>query len=127
MPPSRTPHFIDGVPPVQVFVLAGQSNMEGQAEVAQLNASTGKPKNGTLLYQTMDPRTAKQFSATRSNGNWTVRDDVWVWFNEKGKTDDGSWGPLSVGFGVGASPEHIGPEYGFGFAVGDAFEEQVLS
>ena len=31
--------------------------------------------------------------------NWTVRSDVWVWFNEKGKTDNGTWGDLSVGYG----------------------------
>ena len=35
---------------LKVFVLAGQSNMEGHAEVATLNKTTGKPKNGTLLY-----------------------------------------------------------------------------
>ena len=30
---------------LKVFVLAGQSNMEGHAEVATLNKTTGLPKN----------------------------------------------------------------------------------
>ena len=45
--------------PIQVFILAGQSNMEGQAEVATKNKTTGKYLNGTLAYQLTDPRTAE--------------------------------------------------------------------
>lgn len=103
--------------------------MEGQAEVAQINQTSGGYKNGTLIYQTRDPRTSDEFSVTldpKNHTKWRVRDDVWVWFNEKGKTDNGTWGNLTVGFGVQGSPEHIGPEYGFGFGIGDAFSEQVL-
>ena len=29
----------------------------------------------------------------------------------------GAWGNMTVGYGVGASPHHIGPEYGFSFVV----------
>ena len=32
-------------PVLKVFLLAGQSNMEGHAEVATLNKTTGLPKN----------------------------------------------------------------------------------
>lgn len=37
-----------------------------------------------------------------------------------------TFGPLSVGFGVLGSRAHIGPEYGFGFAIDAALEEKVL-
>ena len=40
---------------LKVFVLAGQSNMEGHAEVATVDPETNKPKNGTLKYQLTDP------------------------------------------------------------------------
>lgn len=47
--------------PSQVFVLAGQSNMEGQAEVAK-TFPNGTLVNGTLQYQLKDPRTAAEFA-----------------------------------------------------------------
>lgn len=106
--------------------------MEGQAEVAQLNTTKGatnRYKNGTLKYQTLDPRTRSEFAQTLDPNNvsaWRVRDDVLVWFNERGKTDNGTWGNLSVGYGVEGSPEHIGPEYGFGFGMADGLKERIL-
>jgi hypothetical protein len=63
---------------LKVFVLAGQSNMEGHAEVATMDTTTGKPKNGTLLYQTTDPRTSKEFGPLRQGGSWKVLDNVKV-------------------------------------------------
>jgi hypothetical protein len=68
---------------LKIYLIAGQSNAEGQAEVATRNASspTGAYKNGTLAYQLTDPRTAQLFAplwdAQRSN--WTVLDSVTVW------------------------------------------------
>ena len=114
---------------VKVFVLAGQSNMEGQAEVEE-QWPNGTEKNGTLLYQVTDPRTSAEFAQTRDPANrsaWRVRDDVFVWFNEDGKTDDGTWGNLSTRFGCeGAAANHIGPEFGFGYKMADALGEQIL-
>ena len=34
---------------LKIFVLAGQSNMEGHAEVATINKTSGLVKNGTFL------------------------------------------------------------------------------
>ena len=50
---------------LKVFVLAGQSNMEGQAEVNKTCSAAepgkcsgpGAVMNGTLVYQLSDPRT----------------------------------------------------------------------
>ena len=84
---------------MKVFVLAGQSNMEGKGKGSDYNPPPGKPPasyhqglppgallNGTLLYQVHDPRTAKEFAQywDASTSNWTVLDDVKVWFNEWG-------------------------------------------
>jgi hypothetical protein len=48
---------------VRVFVLAGQSNMEGHGEVATINTSTGRPLNGTLLYQLHDHELMTNFKS----------------------------------------------------------------
>jgi alpha-galactosidase len=90
--------------PVKVYILAGQSNMEGKAKVALAE------------YQAQQPATARLYAHLRQNDKWIERDDVWIKFlDRKGK--------LTVGFG---SPYCIGPELGFGVAVGDHHDEQVL-
>ena len=96
---------------VKVFVLAGQSNMEGKGKGSDYNPPPGNPAsdyhqglppgallNGTLLYQVRDPRTAKDFAQYWNNdtGNWTVLEDVKVWFNE--------WGS--------ATPSGVDPKFG---------------
>lgn len=100
--------------------------------MATLNKTTNKPLNGTLLYQLHDPRTAAEFAETwdNSKGNWTVLDNIKVWYNEAGEQHgingstipgtagvDYTAGPLSVGFGCEGNPNLIGPEYGFGFGM----------
>ena len=80
---------------LKVFVLAGQSNMEGQAEVNKTCtavepgkcSAVGAAMNGTLVYQLSDPRTAATFAQCwdEAEDNWTVLPDVKIWFNEKGK------------------------------------------
>jgi alpha-galactosidase len=89
---------------VKVFILAGQSNMEGKAKVQLLE------------YQIDQPETRDFFKHLKKDGKWVVRDDVWINFLKRR-------GNLTVGFG---SPGRIGPELEFGNTVGDHFEEQVL-
>ena len=64
--------------PLKVFILAGQSNMEGQAVVDL----TGKDYNGgkgTLAVLLQDPAKAAMLAhLRRADGKWTVRDDVWA-------------------------------------------------
>jgi alpha-galactosidase len=102
--------------PVKVFVLAGQSNMEGHGFVAaDPKRNEGK---GSLEYVAKQPDTAARFKhLLGKDGKWAVRDDVWIhYLDRKGK--------LTAGFGV--KDDRIGPELGFGFVMGDAFEEPVL-
>jgi hypothetical protein len=97
--------------PVKVFVLAGQSNMEGHGFIA----ADPKRNNGKgSLEQVAKDKFKHLFG---KDGKWAVRDDVWIhYLDRKGK--------LTTGFGV--KEDRIGPELGFGFVVGDAFEEPVL-
>jgi alpha-galactosidase len=97
-------HAADTHKPVKVFILAGQSNMEGKAKVSLLE------------YQANAEKTRAEFAHLKKDGKWIVRDDVWIKFLDRK-------GNLTVGFG---SPGCIGPELEFGLAVGDHFDEQVL-
>ncbi|MFT6864907.1 MAG: hypothetical protein ACJAVK_003478 [Akkermansiaceae bacterium] len=99
--------------PVKVFILAGQSNMEGAGKV------DGDPKRnggkGSLGYLVENSEKYKHLKDKK--GNWIERDDVSIWYlGRKGK--------LAPGFGAG--PGAIGPEYAFGHVMGDAIEEPVL-
>jgi hypothetical protein len=108
--------------------------MEGQAEVATKDA-TGAYLNGTLAYQVFvntstAPLFAQFWDTTRKN--WTVLDDVKIWYNEVGQQSgvngsnipsapgDAAFGSLTTGFGALANPNLFGPELGFGFAMRDA-------
>ncbi|MCB1129187.1 MAG: hypothetical protein KDM81_21995, partial [Verrucomicrobiae bacterium] len=93
-----------GVEPVRVFILAGQSNMEGKGSVALLER------------QLAAPETHDEFAGLRPDGDWISRPDVWIKFWDR-------HGPLTVGYG---SPGCIGPELGFGLTVGDRLEAPVL-
>ncbi|HUT09803.1 MAG TPA: sialate O-acetylesterase [Thermoguttaceae bacterium] len=106
----------DEAKPVKVFILAGQSNMEGQGTIA-LDPKRNEGK-GSLEYLVKDPATADRFKHLKdSDGNWAVRNDVWIWYL-------GRKGPLTVGYG--AREDRIGPELGFGHVMGDACDERVL-
>ncbi len=102
--------------PVKVFVLAGQSNMEGAGFVkSDPQRSGGK---GSLEYLARDQASAEKFKhLVDQDGKWVVRDDVWIHYLDRK-------GPLTVGYG--AKDDRIGPELGFGIAIGDAYDEPVL-
>lgn len=103
--------------PVRVFILAGQSNMEGAGQIkADPKRNSGK---GSLEYLVKDLATAKRFGhLVDTQGKWRVRDDVWICYLDR-------HGPLTVGYGA-RKGETIGPELGFGWVMGDALEEPVL-
>jgi hypothetical protein len=90
--------------PIKVFILAGQSNMEGKAKVSLLE------------YQIKQPATRDFFKHLQKDGRWIERDDVWIKYL-------GVKSNLTVGYG---SPKSLGPELEFGLLVGDHYREQVL-
>lgn len=110
---------------VRVFLLAGQSNMEGHG-VADLDDERDyNGGRGTLLHWLEHGGKEEGFADLRNaDGTWATRDDVFVSYRtERGLVKNG---PLSVGFGVHEGKHHIGPELGIGRALGDHFEEPVL-
>ena len=92
-----------------MFLLAGQSNMEGKGAVNTLEWLGDDPDYGHLLGE------------IRTEDGWRERDDVFIDFLDH-------HGQLTVGFGspAGAHGQLIGPEYGFGMVVGQHFDEPVL-
>jgi hypothetical protein len=121
-----------GKSPLKVFILAGQSNMQGQGTL-EAKDDAGKEKKGTLLDLLSDPAKAPLIKhLVNAKGEWAeVRDDVWVYdIGEFGTLH----GPLSFGYGwnlgdmswQGRNKMFFGPEVAFGHLVGERFAEQVL-
>jgi hypothetical protein len=90
--------------PVRVFVLAGQSNMEGKAQ------------NKLLDHQATAEGTREFFAHLRDGDAWAVRDDVFIQFLDRR-------GPLTIGFG---SRDRTGVELEFGTVMGERFDEPIL-
>ncbi|MDP6523991.1 MAG: sialate O-acetylesterase [Kiritimatiellia bacterium] len=88
----------------KVFVLAGQSNMEGKA------------RNSLLEFQATDAKTKDFYAPFRKDGKWIERDDVFITFLNR-------QGPLTIGYG---SPSCTGSELKFGWMLGDHLDEPVL-
>ena len=94
---------------VKVFILAGQSNMEGHGQVRSLDWLGQHPKYGHLLKKLKNP-----------GGSWAVRDDLTIAWTTKDK----KFGPLTVGWGYGEN--EIGPELMFGTIMGEKYDQPVL-
>ena len=108
----------------KVFILAGQSNMEGQA-VVDLAGQDYNEGRGTLAAIAADPRTARLVDGLRNaDGSWRTRDDVFVRYTPQGRP--AKVGPLTFGFTPYLDAHHFGPELGFGQVMGDAMTEPVL-
>jgi hypothetical protein len=113
-----------GRSPVKVFILAGQSNMEGQA-VVDLDGPDYNGGKGTLVYLMKDPAKAQLFKHLKNDqGEWAVRDNVWVSYQR----DRASLmtGPLTIGYSVYGDKHHFGAELQFGHVMGDCLPNQVL-
>ena len=100
--------------PLKVFVLAGQSNMDGQADIRTLD----------FLGEDSNPDRASLLGIFKSDaGALMTRDDVWV-------AHAGVYDELQAGFGGRRNYDKlgskIGPEYAFGYYMGEVFDEQVL-
>ena len=109
--------------PLKVFILAGQSNMEGHAKVE------------TFDYIGDDPATAPLLKQMRgADGKPAVCDHVWISYltgRYDGSANGEGTGKLTAGFGArGSNPTEdggkIGPEFTFGLAMDAALKEPVL-
>lgn len=105
---------------LRVFVLAGQSNMEGHATIETFDYLSDDPIGAALLAK-----------MRASDGRVVVRDDVWIsYFTGSGDDEGEGFGKLTAGYGARRVPNEsagkIGPEFTFGITMGDALAEPVL-
>ena len=106
--------------PLKVFILAGQSNMEGHAKIE------------TFDYIGDDPATAPLLKMMRgADGKATVCDGVWIsYLTGSGDQNGEGLGKLTAGYGSRQKPDKdggkIGPEFTFGLTMDAALEEPVL-
>jgi Carbohydrate esterase, sialic acid-specific acetylesterase len=103
--------------PLKVFILAGQSNMQGHANASTMDSMADDPKTAPILREMRD-----------GQGKVRVFDRVWI--SSVGCAGDG-WsdvieqtGRLTTGFG--ASPSEIGPELTFGVYMEKHLNEPIL-
>ena len=97
--------------PLKVFVLAGQSNMQGHA------------KASTFEHIGMDPATKPMLDAMLGlDGKPKVCERVWI--SSIGCAEAEQTGKLTVGFG--ASGEKIGPEFTFGLYMEKFTDAPIL-
>ena len=111
-------------PRLQVFILAGQSNMEGQGVVDLDHPKYYNGGRGTLKKVMLVPANTKRFAHVKTSGGaWIVRDDVFVRFRTRKELKTGG---LSIGFTGYPGKHHIGPEFQFGHVLGEAITAPVL-
>lgn len=108
--------------PLKVFILAGQSNMEGPANIS------------TFDYIGDDPATAPLLKMMRgADGQPKTSEGAWIsYLTGAGENNFTLNGKLTAGYGSmwGLDPtkpgDKIGPEFTFGLTMDAAFEEPVL-
>ena len=110
---------------LKVFLLAGQSNMEGQAVVDLDHPEHYNGGRGILATVLEDPEVAAEFGHWRDgDGAWIKRDDAFVCYQpERGPLKTG---PLSIGYAGYEGRHHFGPELEIGWQLAEHFDEPVL-
>ena len=109
--------------PLKVFILAGQSNMEGHAEVRTFDYIGKDPLTAPLLKEMRNP-----------DGTPRVCDKVWMSYLTgpyDGSANGEGLGKLTAGFGArGDQPTKdggkIGPEFTFGITMEKELKEPIL-
>ena len=108
--------------PLKVYILAGQSNMEGQARIE------------TFDYIGDDPATAPMLKEMRGpDGKPRVCERVWISYltgsPDRNMLGEG-FGKLTAGYGSRSNPTEdggkIGPEFTFGIAMEKADDGPIL-
>ena len=110
--------------PLKVFILAGQSNMEGHGVVSMADEKNYNGGKGNLVWSMKHSQSADQMKKLKNDKDeWVVRDDVQISFKVNETVRKGG---LTVGYTGYGNSSHIGPELGFGFVIGDHIKEPVL-
>ncbi len=101
--------------PLKIFILAGQSNMQGHADIS------------TFDHVGMDPRTAPILKEMRdAGGKPRVCEQVWISSIGNGGSEEEYHGQLTAGYGAKGRGTKIGPEFTFGIYVRKHLDEPIL-
>jgi alpha-galactosidase len=105
---------------LKVYILAGQSNMEGHAKVTTFDYIGEDKKTAPLLAKMVDKK-----------GRPIVCDDVWISYLTGARGNNGEGvGKLTAGFGSRRNPAEdggkIGPEFTFGLHLQEHTDGPIL-
>jgi alpha-galactosidase len=106
--------------PLKIFILCGQSNMEGHAKISTFEAMKMDPVTKPIYKQMVD-----------STGNPITCEKVWISYFTGGRDNMGEgYGNLTAGYGsrrvASEIGEKIGPEFTFGIYAQKALKEPIL-
>ncbi|MCH2592700.1 MAG: sialate O-acetylesterase [Pedosphaera sp.] len=101
--------------PLKVYLLVGQSNMQGHAQVR------------TFDHIGMDPKTAPILKAIRNaDGTPKVCENVWISSVDTAPPGSERHGRLTAGYGASGRGPKIGPELTFGIYMKQHVDEPIL-
>ena len=101
--------------PLKVYLLVGQSNMQGHAQVR------------TFDHIGMDPKTAPILKAIRNaDGTHKVCENVWISSVDTAAPEGERHGRLTAGYGASGRGPKIGPELTFGIYMKQHVDEPIL-
>ena len=101
--------------PLKVYLLVGQSNMQGHAA------------ERTLKHLGMDPKTKSLLKAIQNaDGTAKVHDQIWISSIDTSEETGVKEGQLTVGYGAGGREPKIGPELTFGITMQQHIGEPIL-
>jgi len=105
--------------PLKVYILAGQSNMEGHARIETFDYIGDDPATAPLLRQMRGP-----------DGTPRVCERVWISYLTGWETLGEGFGKLTAGYGARSNPAEdggkIGPEFTFGIAMEQEYDGPIL-
>lgn len=99
--------------PLKVFILAGQSNMQGHAHVRTIPAMAQSPDTAEILKDIVNP-----------DGSYRVCERVWI--SCLGCGPEEKVGRLTVGYGAEGRGPKIGPEFTFGVYMEKLIPNPIL-
>jgi alpha-galactosidase len=98
--------------PLKVYLMAGQSNMQGYCSTATFPQIAADPATEPIHRKMVGP-----------DGTPRVHDDIWI--STSGCARDAQPGKLTAGFGAGRG-DRIGPELTFGIYMQEHVKEPIL-
>ncbi len=105
--------------PLKVYILAGQSNMEGHAKIETFDYIGSDPVTAPLLKQMRGP-----------DGKPRICENVWISYFTGWKTSGEGYGKLTAGYGARSDPAQnsgkIGPEFTFGLTMEKSTDGPIL-